>query len=115
MSVAEAVQLTREHRLPREAVPTPFLTAPEVWAALLETDMPMTALIRNLATLTRVGLLVPGSDALVQVLSQLGDTQRLRAARIHPIPVLAARPHSAALPSCRSMVPPITKARTSRP
>ena len=31
-------------------------TSPEVWEALLE-DMPMTALIRNLATMTRVGVL----------------------------------------------------------
>ena len=36
------------------------LTSPEVWEALLE-DMPMTALIRNLATMTRVGVLAPGS------------------------------------------------------
>ena len=35
-SVAEAVQLIREHRLPREAVPTQFLSAQEVWEALLE-------------------------------------------------------------------------------
>jgi len=89
-SVGEAVQLIREHRLPREAVPTQFLSAPAVWDALLETDMPMTALIRNLATLTRVGLLVPGSDATRRVLAQLGDLDRLRAARIHPIAVLAA-------------------------
>ena len=34
---------------------------PSVWAALLE-DMPMTALVRNLATMTRVGVLAPGSD-----------------------------------------------------
>ena len=32
----------------------------EVWEALLD-DMPMTALIRNLATMTRVGVLAPGS------------------------------------------------------
>jgi 60 kDa SS-A/Ro ribonucleoprotein len=89
-SITEAVQLVREHRLPREAVPTQFLATPEVWEALLETDMPMTALIRNLATLTRVGLLVPGGDATRRVLQQLGDAERLRAARIHPIAVLAA-------------------------
>lgn len=89
-SVPEAVQLIREYRLPREAVPTQFLSAPEVWEALLETDMPMTALIRNLATLTRVGLLVPGSDVTRRVIAQLGDVERLRAARIHPIAVLAA-------------------------
>ena len=39
-------------------VPTQFLTDAEVWEALLE-EMPMTALIRNLATMTRVGLLAP--------------------------------------------------------
>src|SRR5262249_35803490 len=61
-----------------------------VWDALLETDMPMTALIRNLATLTRVGLLAPGSDGTRQVVEQLGDRARLRAARVHPIAVLAA-------------------------
>ncbi|MDQ6672923.1 MAG: TROVE domain-containing protein [Chloroflexota bacterium] len=33
---------------------------------------------------------MPGSDALVHVLAQLGDAERLRAARIHPIGVLAA-------------------------
>ena len=86
----EVVRLIREHRLPREAVPTQWLTHREVWEALLETDMPMTALIRNLATLTRVGLVVPGSDATRQVVTRLGDAQRLRAARIHPIAVLAA-------------------------
>ena len=89
-SVAEAVELIREHRLPREAVPTQFLSAPVVWEALLETDMPMTTLLRNLATLTRVGLLVPGSDVTRRVIAQLGDAGRLRAARIHPIAVLAA-------------------------
>ncbi len=89
-SIADAVQLVREHRLPREAVPTQFLSAPEVWEALLETDMPMTALIRNLAALTRVGLLAPGSEAARLIVAQLSDAERLRAARIHPIAVLAA-------------------------
>jgi 60 kDa SS-A/Ro ribonucleoprotein len=89
-SCVDAVRLIREYRLPREAVPTQFLSAPEVWEALLETDMPMTALIRNLATLTRVGLLVPGSAATRQVVQRLGDEERLRAARVHPIAVLAA-------------------------
>jgi 60 kDa SS-A/Ro ribonucleoprotein len=89
-SVPEVVHLIREYRLPREAVPTQFLSAPEVWEALLETEMPMTALIRNLATLTRVGLLVPGSEAARRILAQLGDAGRLRAARIHPIAVLVA-------------------------
>ena len=62
---------------------------PEVWAALLE-RMPMTALIRNLATLTRVGVVAPGSYGAAYAVEQLGDTERLRKARVHPITVLSA-------------------------
>jgi 60 kDa SS-A/Ro ribonucleoprotein len=50
----------------------------------------VTYLIRNLATLTRVGLLVPGSEATQRVVKHLGDRNRLQAARVHPIAVLAA-------------------------
>jgi len=86
---AESAALVREYRLPREAVRTEHLTAPEIWEALLE-DMPMTAAIRNLATMTRVGLLATGSDGTKKVVAQLGDEERIRRARVHPIAVLAA-------------------------
>jgi len=52
--------------------------------------MPMTALLRNLATMTRVGVIQPGSAGTARVLEQLGDGERLRRARVHPITVLAA-------------------------
>lgn len=87
--VASAVGLVREHRIPREAVPTTWLTFAEIWEALL-VDMPMTAMIRNLATMTRVGLLRPGSAAAATVIHRLGDRDRLRKARVHPVAVLAA-------------------------
>jgi len=89
VSAKEAAALVREYGLPREAVRPEHLTSPEVWAALLE-DMPMTALIRNLATMTRVGLLDRRSDATAKVVSQLGDGERIRRARVHPIAVLSA-------------------------
>ena len=50
----------------------------------------MTAMIRNLATMTRVGLLAPGSAATAKVVAQLRDRHRLTKARVHPIAVLAA-------------------------
>src|SRR6266536_2825585 len=84
-----AAALVREYRLPREAVKPEHLTSPEVWHALLD-DMPMTALIRNLATMTRVGVLAPGSDGTAKAVAQLGDAERIRRARVHPIAVLAA-------------------------
>ncbi|MEA2220551.1 MAG: 60 kDa SS-A/Ro ribonucleoprotein [Solirubrobacteraceae bacterium] len=88
-SPRRTAQLVAEHRLPREAVRPEHLTAPEVWAALLE-DMPIAALIRNLATMTRVGLLAPSSDAATRVVDRLGDAERLRAARVHPMALLIA-------------------------
>jgi 60 kDa SS-A/Ro ribonucleoprotein len=86
---AGAAELVREYRLPREALRPDDLTSPEVWEALLE-DMPMTALIRNLATMTRVGVIAPGSDGTQRVVEQLGDAERIHRARVHPIAVLAA-------------------------
>jgi 60 kDa SS-A/Ro ribonucleoprotein len=84
-----AASLVREYRLPREAIKPEYLTSPEVWAALLD-DMPMTALVRNLATMTRVGLIAPGSDGTAKAVARLGDGERIRKARVHPIAVLAA-------------------------
>jgi 60 kDa SS-A/Ro ribonucleoprotein len=88
-TAAETAALVREYRLPREALQPEHLTSPEVWGALLE-EMPMTALVRNLATMTRVGVVAPGSDGTARVVAQLGDADRIRRARVHPIAVLAA-------------------------
>ncbi len=88
-SAREAANVIRTHRVPREAVPTQWLTHTEVWEALLA-DMPMTAMIRNLATMTRVGLLTAGANATKDVVARLGDNTRLARARIHPVAVLAA-------------------------
>ena len=85
----ETAELVREYRLPRETVKTEHLASPGVWEALLE-EMPMTALIRNLATMTRVGLLDSGSAATAEVVAQLGNADHIRRAPVHPIAVLAA-------------------------
>jgi len=87
--VGEIVELVREHDLPREAIPTGWLTDARVWDALLE-RMPLTAMIRNLATMTRVGLIAPMSQSTRTVVERLADGRRLREARVHPIALLAA-------------------------
>ena len=89
-SAFEAAGLVREYGLPREAVRPEHLTEAAVWDALLE-RMPMTAMIRNLATMTRIGLIAPGSDAVAAVCRELGDAERIRAARIHPITLLVGQ------------------------
>ncbi len=87
--VTAAAKLVADKRIPRECVPTELLKSPEIWEALLPA-MPMTAMIRNLATMTRVGVIAPLSEATSKVAAQLRDPQRLAKARVHPIAVLSA-------------------------
>jgi 60 kDa SS-A/Ro ribonucleoprotein len=85
----EVIALIRDHGLVREVIPTQWLTSAAVWDALLE-RMPLTAMIRNLATMTRVGLLAPLAEATRRVVNVLTDADRLRTSRVHPIALLAA-------------------------
>jgi len=89
MEPRRAAEWVREHRLTREMVPTHLLAHAVVWEALLEA-MPLTALVRNLATLTRVGVLAPGSDAVAAVAARIADAAALQRARVHPVQVLSA-------------------------
>lgn len=88
-SPRDAAKVISEHGLVREMVPTELLRHAVVWEALLE-RMPLTALIRNLGVMTKVGLLVPMADAVASVNRRITDHDALRAARVHPIAVLAA-------------------------
>ena len=79
--------LIRAHDMTWEMIPSEQLDKPEVWEALAE-RMPLTALIRNLATLTRVGAIAPMKSAWVcERLNAIGNA---RTDRIHPIAVLSA-------------------------
>ncbi len=88
-NVETVLSLIRQYKLPREALPTDWLREPAIWEALL-TDMPMTAMIRNLGVMSKVGLLTPMSDAEKTVVARLTDANRLQKARIHPIAILSA-------------------------
>ncbi len=86
---ADVIRMIHDYRLVREVVPTTHLGSPAVWEALLE-HMPLTALLRNLATLTRVGLLTDSSAATRKVVASLTNEQWLRKARVHPLAILVA-------------------------
>ena len=80
----------RVHDLTWEMVPSEQLDKPEVWEALAE-HMPLTALVRNLATLTRVGTIAPMKSAWVcERLNAIGNPLTEDFTRIHPINVLSA-------------------------
>lgn len=90
----EAVRLVREYKVPREALPTEMLNEKAIWEALLA-DMPLTAMIRNLGNMTKVGLLkegwfAKGNTSEAMIVEALRNTERLRKSRVHPIAILAA-------------------------
>ena len=87
---AEMVALIAEHGLAREHVPSPLLGSVEVWRALLNANMPMTAMMRNLAKMTSIELLKPLSAETATVCAKLRDPAALRRARVHPFSVLTA-------------------------
>jgi len=88
--VNEIVNLIQLYNLPRECVPTDWLTHKEVWKALLK-KMPMMALIRNMGNMGKVGLLTPGSwEINSDIANRLVNIEILKKARIHPVSVLAA-------------------------
>ena len=85
----------RHFRLTREQVPTEALAMLPVQIALLTNEdhtkitMPMTALLRNLANLTRVGVF-DDADILELVVIHLKSVEVIAKARIHPVHVLTA-------------------------
>ena len=87
---AEVARLVRDERLPREAVPTEFLTAPAVWEALLERDADTAHACATWRPCRGSGCWSTGREATRTVVERLADGERLRRARVHPIAVLAA-------------------------
>ena len=71
-----------------EMLPDAALAEAEVWEALLVRGMPMTALIRQLPRLTRLGV---ARTHRAQIVKQLTDGEHLAKARIHPVNVLVAQ------------------------
>jgi 60 kDa SS-A/Ro ribonucleoprotein len=87
--VKKLVALITDHGLPREAIPTQHLNSVAVWEALL-TNMPATAMIRNLGKMTSVGLIKPLSNASKSIVAKLKDADWLKKSRVHPMQFLIA-------------------------
>ena len=86
LSKAVKLQLIVDNRLSREMVPTEMLKDPMVWKALLPA-MGMTAVLRNMRNMAKLGLLKPFEDSLVMgKLTEKG----IISGRIHPIQILQA-------------------------
>lgn len=88
-SESDIIGLIREHGLTWEFVPSNWLGSREVWEELLP-NLPYTALMRNLARLTSLGIIVPGSRAEDYVASRLTDLEAIKRQRVHPFSIYLA-------------------------
>jgi len=115
---AEAVEVVTELRVPWEFLPSERLSSPAVWEALAETTG-ITAVIRNLARMTRIGTLKPFSPAVSTVVRRLTSQEQLAKGRVHPMDLYLAlmvyksgfsQPHSKADPERWVPIPDVLDA-----
>ena len=99
------VMLINKFNLAREHLSSSMLNSVAVWSAMLP-KMPLTALTRNLAKMTAIGLLKPLSDATATVVAKLTDAAALKRERLHPFTLLVA---------FETYVPPISRALPPSP
>jgi len=88
-SIAQVVQLVKDFRLTRESIPPQFKNEMEVQRVLLP-GTPLTALIRNLGSMTSSGLLKPLADETSMVIEKITNEDILKKARIHPMAIMMA-------------------------
>ncbi|MGV0869578.1 TROVE domain-containing protein [Corynebacterium kalidii] len=90
-----------------EMLPNEALSVPAVWRGLIEADrIPVTALIRQLTRLTRLGVF-DDPEISRTVAGRVTDVDRLARGRVHPVSVLVALRTYA---SCEGAVPRIIDA-----
>lgn len=89
--VGAVLEAIADPGLPHEAIPQEMRANPLVWEALLTHDrLPITALLRNLASMTRAGVFRPMTAWSTLVAQRLTDGDRLRRGRVHPMAILLA-------------------------
>ena len=86
---AAAIAIATDRKVPWEFLPSGLLASATVWEALVP-HLGMTALLRNLARLTRLGVLAPFNAANEAVIARLSSAEALRGGRIHPVDVFLA-------------------------
>lgn len=83
-------QLILKHRLAWEHLPSSLHRSPKIWRALLDADMPLMAMIRNLGRMSSIGLLTPLSEEVDMVCKALRDPKRIAASKVHPFAIMLA-------------------------
>jgi 60 kDa SS-A/Ro ribonucleoprotein len=88
-NASELIPLIEKHELTWEQIPTWALTDAKVWEVLLP-NLGMTALLRNLGTLTDLGVLKPLGGKTSWIVDRFADAEEVRKSRLHPYSILNA-------------------------
>lgn len=88
--VTAAAKLVRDYRLPWEALPDRLINEQAIWEALLDTGIGITALIRQLPRLTRLGVIKDLGGHTAEIAAKISDSDILRKGRVHPMKMLDA-------------------------
>lgn len=87
---ADIPGLLKSTYLPWEALPDSAMNDTDVWKVMLDNGMPITALVRQLSRLTRIGVVGPMGGENARVIEMLTNAEQVQKSRIHPIQVLQA-------------------------
>lgn len=86
----KAKVLIKEYKIPHDAWPTELKNDASIWKEALS-DLPLTALIRNLGKLSALNILAQGKfDEVNTVVEKLTNSNYIKKSRIHPLNVLIA-------------------------
>lgn len=87
---ADLPALIREYGLSWEMLPTERLNDVKVWDALIDSNLPLTALIRQLPRLTNLGYFKPLEGGTSKVVARLTNKASIKKSRVHPLTILTA-------------------------
>lgn len=88
--ISDIPEVIRDYGLSWEMLPTEALNDRKVWDALLDGNVPLGALIRQLPRLTNLGIIDQLGGRTAEIEDRLRDREALRKARIHPLQALVA-------------------------
>lgn len=88
--VSEIPTLVKEYGLSWEMLPTESLNDVAVWNALLDGNVPLGALLRQLPRLTNLEIIKPLGGRTAEIVARLTDKDAIVKARLHPLQLLVA-------------------------
>ena len=91
VEIKDLPRIIREFGLSWEMLPTEALNDVKVWDALLDGNVPLGALLRQLPRLTNLGIISQLGGRTAEIEDRLRDPKAIKKARIHPLNALVAQ------------------------